>query len=166
MTPLVHTVYAAMNALYAGDPKRIQHYTKVHSYAAFLGREAGLSDPEQETLEIAALTHDIAIHHCEALYGHCMGKFQEKHSQEVATPFLQGLGVAPHVIARVCFLLSHHHTFVDVDSLDWRILLEADFLVNGFESQLPPESLAQAHQSVFQTPAGKTLCAQMFGLDG
>ncbi len=164
MTPLTHKIYTAMNALYAGDPRRIQHYTKVHSYAAFLGREAGLDGHTQETLEIAALTHDIAIHRCEELYGHCMGKFQEKHSQEVAQPFLQGLGVDQVVIDRVCFLLSHHHTFTDVDSVDWRILLEADFLVNGFEENLPENALRQAYETVFQTPAGKTLCAQMFGL--
>lgn len=164
MTPLIHKVYVAMNALYAGDGRRMQHYTKVHSYAAFLGREAGLDEKTQETLEVAALTHDIAIHRCEALYGHCMGKVQEQHSQEVAEPFLQALGVDETVIDRVVFLLSHHHTFTGVDALDWRILLEADFLVNGLEEQLPKASLRQAYDTVFQTVAGKQLCAQMFGI--
>ncbi len=44
-----------------GDPKRIQHTTKVHAYASLMGREEGLDAETQFILESAALVHDKAI---------------------------------------------------------------------------------------------------------
>ena len=44
-----------------GDPKRIQHTTKVHAYASLMGREEGLDVETQFILESAALVHDIGI---------------------------------------------------------------------------------------------------------
>ena len=34
------------------------------------------------------------------------------------------------MIRRVEYLVGHHHTYKDIDGLDYQILVEADFLVN------------------------------------
>lgn len=39
-------------------------------------------------------------------------------------------------IDRICYLVGHHHTYVNVDGIDYRILLEADFLVNAYEDEM------------------------------
>ena len=47
------------------DPERIQHFTKVHAYAALIAD--GESMPgirRREILEAAAIVHDIAIRLC------------------------------------------------------------------------------------------------------
>ena len=57
----MNTLYTKMIEYYSGDPKRIQHFTKVHSYARLIGQLEHLSDDTQNILEIAALVHDIGI---------------------------------------------------------------------------------------------------------
>src|SRR5574344_2186046 len=43
----------------AGDPKRIQHFTKVHGFAHLIAVEEGIDEKKRNILEIAALVHDI-----------------------------------------------------------------------------------------------------------
>lgn len=59
-------VLQAMIAFDAGDAKRIQHFLKVYTYAALLGRQEGMPSAVQQTLELAAILHDIGIHAAEA----------------------------------------------------------------------------------------------------
>ena len=44
-----------------GDPRRIQHFLKVHSFAKYIGECEGLDKHTQLILETAALVHDIGI---------------------------------------------------------------------------------------------------------
>ncbi|MDR1580195.1 MAG: hypothetical protein LBS35_07545 [Synergistaceae bacterium] len=48
------------------------------------------------------------------------------------------LGFSPDITERVVYLVEHHHTYSDVDGPDYQILLEADFLVNMHEEEMPP----------------------------
>lgn len=63
-----------------GDIKRIQHFTKVYTFASLIGRLEKLSDKEQYILEAAAIVHDIGIKNAEKEYGSCEGKLQEKRA--------------------------------------------------------------------------------------
>ena len=49
--PALDKVYTHMIDYYAGDPKQTQHFVKVHSFAALIGRLEGLDDRTQFTLE-------------------------------------------------------------------------------------------------------------------
>ena len=75
---MLNTLHMQMIKLYAGDPKRIQHFCKVHSYAKLMAEMEGVDDDTRFIIETAALTHDIGIHLCEEKYGDCSGKLQEK----------------------------------------------------------------------------------------
>jgi len=57
----------------AGSPQRIQHFTKVHGYCAYIGRREGLEQREQLILEAAAYTHDIGIKPALDKYGSSAG---------------------------------------------------------------------------------------------
>ena len=70
-------VLKKMIAYDAGDARRIQHFLKVHTYAALIGREEQLPPDVQERLEVAAILHDIGIHAAEKKYGSAAGKYQE-----------------------------------------------------------------------------------------
>ena len=54
-------VFLKMVEMYEGQPERIQHFTKVHSYAAYIGRQEKLDEKTMFILETAAYTHDIGI---------------------------------------------------------------------------------------------------------
>ena len=64
-----------------GDPKRIQHFIKVHSFARLIGKQEKLSDEMMKALETAAILHDIGIHEGERLYGRNDSKSSVRVSQ-------------------------------------------------------------------------------------
>lgn len=75
---MINKLHAEMIKLYAEDPKRIQHFCKVHSYAKLIAELENVDEKTRFILETAALTHDIGIHICEQKYGDCGGKLQEQ----------------------------------------------------------------------------------------
>ena len=56
---MLEKLFLEMISYYSGDPKRIQHFTKVHSYAKLIGEREQLSPEELYILEAWLLTHDI-----------------------------------------------------------------------------------------------------------
>ena len=158
----IQKVIAAAVAYDAGDPRRIHHFLKVHAFARQIGLEEGLDAPTQLILETAAVVHDIGIHKAEALYGKSSGKYQEELGPGIADTLLTGLGWPREVIDRVMYLVGHHHTYGNVDGLDYQILLEADFLVNLYEDMEPAEAQKHAYTHIFRTAAGKRLCRELY----
>lgn len=150
-----------MIAYYAGDPRRIQHFLKVHSLARAIGFNEKLSEDEQQILEAAALTHDIGIKPAERLYGRNNGKLQEQFGPDAARELL-GADFDPQTVERICFLIAHHHTYTGIADPCLQILIEADFLVNAYEDALQPESIAAFSRKVFRTATGKWLVQQLY----
>lgn len=149
-----------------GDAKRIQHFIKVHSFAKLIGETEDLSPAELFVLETAAVVHDIGIKPSEAKYGRCDGKLQEQEGPEPARELLEKLGYEKTVIERVCYLVAHHHTYENVEGLDYRILLEADFLVNLYEDGISKKGVQRAYEKILVTETGKRICREMFGIEG
>lgn len=159
---ILNKLILKMIQYYHGDPKRIQHFIKVYEYARLIGQEENLDDTTQFTLETAAIVHDIGIKPAEEKYGSCSGSLQEKEGPAAAKEMLSHLDFPPQIIERVCYLVGHHHTYSHVDGLDYRILIEADFLVNLFEDNLPKENIQTALERVFETKTGRCICQTMF----
>lgn len=148
-----------------GDPKRIQHTTKVHAYAALIGIGEGLNEETQFILESAALVHDIGIRASEKKYGHQNGKLQEQEGPAVATELLTCLGgYIEEQIERICWLVAHHHTYHASDDMDYQILIEADFLVNLYEDNEPTESIRAVRDNIFKTKSGLRMLSEMFNV--
>ena len=145
-----------------GDPKRIQHFIKVHAFAKLIAESEGVDAHTRFVLEAAAYLHDIGIHKAEDLLGDCGGKNQEKLGPGEAAPILERCGFSEADAQRVCFLIAHHHTYTGIDGADWQILLEADMLVNLFEDGAGERAARSALERVFKTEAGRELCCQMF----
>lgn len=154
-----------MIAFDAGDPKRIQHFTKVYEYAHVIGVSEGLDEEKQKILDIASILHDIGIIPCERKLGYCNGKLQEQEGPAYAKKLLTDFPEITEIeTERVCFLIAHHHTYADMDGLDYQILLEADFLVNAFEDNLEKEAIVNFRDKIFRTKTGIEILNQMFGL--
>lgn len=125
----------------AGDPRRVQHFIKVYGYCRLLGLSEGLDTHTQNMLEAAALLHDIGIHEAERRHGSSAGPYQEQEGPAVARPLLSAAGADESEIERICWLIAHHHSCQAGEDTDFRILLEADFLVNADEDSLPRASV-------------------------
>lgn len=150
---------------YSGDPKRIQHFMKVHSFAKLIGEMEGLDLNRLEILEAAAIVHDIGIKPAEEKFGNCNGKLQEQEGPKIAESFLLEMGYEQELIARVCYLVGHHHTYTDIDGIDYQVLVEADFLVNMYEDELDEMAIKSAYTKIFRTESGKAVCREMFELE-
>lgn len=161
---MLNELHLAMIDLYRGDAKRIQHFCKVHSYAKLIAETEHVDEKCLFILEAAALTHDIGIHTCEEKYGNCNGKLQEKEGPSIAAKLLKELGFADDVSERVQYLIAHHHTYDNIDGMDYQILVEADFLVNIMEDNLSKEAAQHVYDSIFKTECGKKICREMFAL--
>ena len=138
----------AMIAYYKGSQHDVNHFLKVYAYAKTIGEMEGLEQEIQRTLEIAAIVHDIPCPLCREKYGNTDGKLQEKEGPALAEAFLTALGFADQLVKRVSWLVGHHHTYTDVDGLDHQILLEADFLVNADEHNLPRSAIEQMRNTI------------------
>ena len=158
-------LFMDMIAYYDGDPKRIQHFTKVYSYARLIGIGEELDDASLFILEAAAYTHDIGIRVAEEKYGRCDGKLQEQEGPIIAQKMLSQLGFENYIVERICFLIGHHHTYDNIDSLDYQILVEADFLVNLYEDDAGNRAIDKAYKRIFKTETGKKIFRLMFGYE-
>ena len=159
---MISSLIDEMIAYDKGDPRRIQHFMKVHDFARTIGQLEGLDDDTLYILESAAVVHDIGIHVCEEKYGSCEGKLQEKEGPALAKELLERLGYEQEVINRICYLVGHHHTYTNIDGVDYQILVEADFLVNLYEDDVNRHGIEQAYQQIFRTQTGKEIFNQMY----
>lgn len=148
-----------------GDLKRIQHFIKVYEFAHLIGLKEQLNEEELRILDMAAILHDIGIKPSEIKYGRCDGKLQEQEGPDYAKQLLAEFPeVRADEVERISYLIGHHHTYNQVDGLDYRILLEADFLVNAMEDSLKKEAIMAFRDKVFRTKTGLHLLNTMFGL--
>ena len=159
---MINRLHYEMIRLYSGDPMRIQHFCKVHSYAKLIAEMEHVDASTLFILEAAALTHDIGIHLCEEKYGSSNGKLQEKEGPAIAEKLLKELQFEENVIERVKYLIAHHHTYDAIDGIDYQILVEADFLVNYFEDGLDQERIKTSAEKIFKTETGKKIVKEMF----
>ena len=146
----------------AGNLHDINHFMKVWGYAKTIGELEGLDAHTQLILEVAAVTHDIACPLCREKYGNTNGPLQEKEGATLVAAFLKDTGLTDEEIARVAFLVGHHHTYTSVDHPDYQILLEADYLVNAEESSYFAEQIRNARKNIFRTTAGIRLLNTMY----
>ena len=161
---MINKLHLAMIELYSNDAKRIQHFCKVHSYAKLIAETENVDKKCLFIIETAALTHDIGIHVCEEKYGNCNGKLQEKEGPAIAEKLLGELGFDRNISERVQYLIAHHHTYGNINEMDYQILVEADFLVNIMEEGSSKEAAIKAYQNIFKTSCGKKICREMFGI--
>ena len=77
---------------------------------------------------------------CREKYGSTNGKRQEEEGGPLVRSFLADAGLSAEQVDRVAYLVSHHHTYTDIDGIDYQILIEADYIVNASESGYSPEN--------------------------
>ena len=154
----------AMAEYFAGEPKQVQHLMKVQSFALVIAQEEKADAGTIEVLEAAAAVPDIGIKLAEELYGDSSGKYQEELGPGAAEELLRRLRYPDHVVSRAAWLVGHHHTYTNIDALDYQILVEADFLANFYDEGMSREQIRAAYNDIFKTYTGKKLCHDLYGV--
>lgn len=147
---------------YDGNLHDIDHFLKVWSYAKLIGEQEGVDSDTQRVLEVAAVVHDIACPLCRRKYGQADGKHQELEGGALATEFLQGSGLSDAEIARVAYLVAHHHTVDAIDGIDYQILIEADYIVNASESAYSAANIVRFDREYVKTGTAHALLRSIF----
>ena len=114
----ISQIMEKMIAFSNGNLHDMNHFMCVWTYAKTIGELEGLDRKTQETLEIAAITHDIACPLCREKYGNTNGKRQEEEGGPLVRSFLADAGLSAEQVDRVAYLVSHHPTDTDIDGLD------------------------------------------------
>ncbi len=161
---MLNTLFSEMIQYYGGNARQIQHFVKVHAFAKLIGELENMEEETLEILEAAAYVHDIGIKPAEEKFGSCEGPLQEKEGPPVAKEMLERLGFEERIVERVCFLVGHHHTYTEIDGMDYQILVEADFLVNLYEDASDKGTVEAVYKNIFRTESGKRICREMFAL--
>lgn len=143
-----------MMTYYNDCTRRVNHFLKVWAFT----RQIALSEhvPEETLflLEVTALMHDIGIKPSEEKYASSSGHYQEIEGPGAARPILEKYAFTPEQTDRICYLIGHHHTYKNIDGIDYQILVEADFLVNIFEDSLSAASVEAIRKNIFRTKSG------------
>lgn len=155
-------VLSEMTAVFSNDVRRINHALKVYSFSKIIAGGEKLSDMQYECLMYAAVLHDIGIKNAEARYGSGSGRYQEIEGPPVAEAILVKLGVERSVIDRVCFLVGHHHSYDKIDGPYFRILVEADCIVNMHEDNLSKTVVEKMKKNLFRTETGIELVERLY----
>lgn len=127
MPDFLQQVRSAMEAYFGEDARRIAHALQVAAYAEEL---LDYIDADPVITLTAAYLHDIGIPAAERKFGSCAGPYQEQEGPPVARALLAELGAAEPLVETVCAMVGRHHTPGGIDSPEFRILWDADALVN------------------------------------
>ena len=160
----ISEILEKMIAFSEGNIHDIDHLIRVWTYAKTIGEVEGLDPEAQLTLEIAAITHDIACPLCREKYGNTNGKLQEEEGSPMVRSFLADTGMTSEQIDRIAWLVAHHHTFSDIDGIDYQILVEADYIANPSENGYSRENIRNFMEKFMRSESGKRILTAVTGV--
>ena len=150
-----------METYFNGDLRRIEHARKVTGFVEkLLETESG----DRSVVISAGLLHDIGIHEAESKYHSSSGHYQEIEGPPIARAILLRLSLDPEHIEEICQIIAHHHTPGKITTRNFKILYDADWLVNlGDEFDVSDKAkLDQIIQKVLLTASGRKLARQIY----
>ena len=140
-----HALIRAMEDYFGDDGKRIQHARKVIGYAELILAEEQ-ADPN--VVLAAAALHDIGIRNAEEKHGSSAARYQEKEGPPVAERILQELEYPSEFISEVCDIIGHHHHPRTEETMNFKVLYDADLLVNSEEARSNTSSATNEKQTL------------------
>ncbi len=153
-----------MKRYFDGDFKRIGHASKVARYAEEIGK---LENAHPAVVLIAAYLHDIGIKEAERKFNSSAARYQHQEGPPVAREILEKLGAGPELIDEVCDIIGHHHTPRPEETVNFKVLYDADLIVNLEEKQKESPSSVEHLEKIlagsFLTAGGRAVAVREFG---
>ena len=150
-----------MKRYFGQDFKRIGHAASVARYAERIAKE---EKGNPAVVLCAAYLHDIGIHEAERKHNSTAAKYHQKEGPPIARDILTRLGTREELIEEVCDIIGHHHHPGNKETLSFKILYDADLIVNLREHQkngeIEKESLLEIIEKKMLTDSGKRLAGE------
>lgn len=155
------SVRAAMENYFGGDQNRIDHALQVALYAREL---LGYIEADPVQTLTAAYLHDIGIPEAERKHNSSAGNWQELEGPPIAREILSTMNVEEAFVDHVSEIVANHHTRNGVNSPEFRIIWDADALVNFAEvfPQKSEEQIESILQDHMETEAGFRIARRIF----
>jgi HD superfamily phosphodiesterase len=145
-----------MKKYFNKDFKRIGHASRVARHAEKIGMAEG---GNMAVILASAYLHDIGIHEAERKYQSTASVHQEQEGPPIARSIMENLGASPPLIDEVCDIIAHHHHPRKEETLNFKVLYDADLISNVEEKQKErPSSREQLERIVsrcFLTESGR-----------
>ena len=149
-------VAVEMKRYFKSDFKRIGHAMRVARHAETIGRAEG---GNLAVILCAAHLHDIGIHEAERKYQSTAAEYQEQEGPAIAESILTKLGAKEALVSEVVDIVGHHHHPRDRETTNFKVLYDADLIVNleekHKESPISAERLAGIIEKSFLTESGR-----------
>jgi len=149
-------VAIAMRKYFGPDNRRIKHAEQVAGYAEEIGK---LEKGNMAVIMAAAYLHDIGIKEAEKKFNSSAARYQHTEGPPVAGHLLTELKAETGLIEEVCDIIGHHHTPRTEETTNFKVLYDADLIVNLDEQyrENPPtgERLETVLNKSFLTHSGR-----------
>ncbi len=144
------------------DFKRIGHAAKVANFVEKIGKKERANLP---VVLCAAYLYDIGVKNAQEKYGSDEQEYMEKESPNVARELMEKLGAKEELVNEVIDLVGHHNRPAEGDSLDKKVLHDADMLTHMAsckdKNDVDDNEFLAKLDRLFLTPAGNELAKQV-----
>jgi CRISPR/Cas system-associated endonuclease Cas3-HD len=112
----------------------------------------------------AAILHDIGKPLAQAKHGSSTVAFHEMEGPQVAREILKDLGLKDEVIEHVCQIIANHHTAREIDTPEFRLVWDANWLANIPRDfgELNQEKMQRLINKVFKTQSARKKAEELF----
>ncbi|OHB67277.1 MAG: hypothetical protein A2Y77_07630 [Planctomycetes bacterium RBG_13_62_9] len=158
---LTQALIQDMQRVFGDDRRRIDHALAVLEYA---NRIHAVEGGDADVVQAAAVLHDIGIQEAERKYGSSAGRYQEIEGPPIAEPILRARGLDEQRVAHVCRIIANHHSARGIDTPEFRILWDADALVNlgeVFQDGTGGDRTATINR-IFKTETGRAIALSLY----
>lgn len=152
---------AELEGYFGKDTKRINHAKKVMGYAEDLLKQ---EKADWHIVIPASILHDVGIKVAEEKYGSSAGHYQEKEGPAVARRILLKMGLSKENIDEICEIIAYHHSPEKVNTHNFKVLYDSDWLVNLKDEvdTKDKKKTARIIDKVFLTASGKELAKKIY----
>lgn len=152
-----------MKKYFKQDFKRIGHATRVARHAEAIANQEG---GDMAVILAVAYLHDIGIPEAEKKHGSSAARYQEEEGPPVARQIMEDVGAADAMIDEVCDIIGHHHHPRENETMNFRVLYDADLIAN-LEDSAKNKEPDKAHiekviSRQFFTEAGQKRAKKIF----
>ena len=124
---LKNEIIKKMIIYFGYNNNHINHTYRVLDYAEEI---SDIEKGDPDIIISSAILHDIGIPGCEKKYNSNEGQLQEIEGPPVAREILESLSINKEIIEEVCEIVGCHHSPGEIETMNFKIMWDADWLVN------------------------------------
>lgn len=129
---LKNEILKKMMLYFEYNNNHINHTYRVLEYAEEIlekiSAETELGNPD--VVICSAILHDIGIPSCQKKYNSVEGQLQEIEGPPIAREILESFSIDEEIIKEVCNIVGSHHSVGEIETTNFKIIWDADWLVN------------------------------------